>query len=57
MKLFLIKKQDQMSFPKYYFKNKNELFFQQKLKVSANKYEKICTFNNSFMFNLLWNFF
>ena len=29
-----------MSFPKYYFKNKNELFFQQKLKVFANNMKK-----------------
>ena len=32
-------------------------FFHQKLEESADKYEKIFTFNNSFMFNLLWNFF
>ena len=29
-----------MSFPKYYFKDKNELFFHQKLEESADKYEK-----------------
>ena len=29
-----------MSFPKYYFKNKMNFFFQQKLKVSANNMKK-----------------
>ena len=39
-KLFFDDKTGSMSFPKYYFKNKDELFFQQKLEETAGNMKK-----------------